>query len=92
MIQKTFQSRLFRKKINSDDPEYWELLLAEILFRLQEIDQLKCPCTACISEKAYLQNLIQKMVNELHIHRFRQPNFAGVGDCGRTSEPLPPRA
>lgn len=92
MDKKDFKSRLFNKKILTDDQDYWKLLLAEVLFRLQEIEQLNCPCNICLTEKIHLKQLINNMVKDFHIMRFRQPGFTGVGDCERTSEPLPPRA
>lgn len=90
MQRKTFISRLFKRKINSDDLAYWDYLYAEILYRIKQIEDLNCPCGDCFSDKAKTKHLSEKIIIDDHVPENKRPtNFTGIGDCGRR---LPPRA
>jgi hypothetical protein len=89
MERKEFKSRLFRKKIKADEKDYWFFLYAEILHRLKQLDDLKCPCSYCFSEKLRLEHLFQQIEDEGHILPNRKANkFTGEGDCGRRLGPV----
>jgi hypothetical protein len=89
MQRKDFKSRLFRKNIKSDDFDYWFYLCAESLYRLKQLDDLKCPCGFCFSEKIRLEHLIEKMEDENHIAANPKVNkLSGKGDCGRRLGPV----
>jgi hypothetical protein len=89
MERKIFKSRLFSRKINPDNVDYWQLLYAEILFRLREIRELKCTCSSCISDSLRLENTLKQMVKEGHIKENPKPqSFTGKGDCGRRLGPV----
>ena len=93
MERKTFYSRIFKKKINPDNIEYWNFLLAEILYRLKSVEKLNCPCGSCFSDKIKLENLIDKLINDGHVDKFKVPtSFTKEGDCGRKINPISPRA
>lgn len=93
MERKTFYSRVFKKKINTDNVEYWNFLFAELLFRLKSLKELNCPCGSCFSDKIKLDYLIDQLIEKGHADKFKRPtNFTGCGDCGRKINPIPPRA
>jgi hypothetical protein len=89
MQRKEFKSRLFKKVIKIDDLDYWYYLYAESLYRLKQLDDLKCPCGFCFTEKVRLEHLIQKMAEENHIPTNPKANkLSGKGDCGRRLGPV----
>jgi hypothetical protein len=89
MQRKVFKSRLFKKKIKPEDLDYWYFLYAEVLYRLKQLNDLKCPCSFCFSEKLQLEHLIQKMEGNHHIPPNPKANrFIGKGDCGRKLGPV----
>jgi hypothetical protein len=89
MFKKQFKSRLFKKIIKIEELDYWSFLYAEIIYRLNQLDDLKCSCGFCFSEKVRLEHLIQKMEDENHIAANPKANkFSGKGDCGRRLGPV----
>ena len=89
MKRKPFKSKLFNRKINDDNVDYWLLLYADILFRLREIEELKCPCHACFKDRLHLLYLIQRLIEENHLKKtIRTTDGKGVGDCGRRLGPV----
>jgi len=89
MQRKEFKSRLFKKIIKIDDLDYWSYLYAESLYRLKQLDDLKCTCGFCFSEKVRLEHLIQQMEEENHIAANPKANkLSGKGDCGRRLGPV----
>ena len=90
MERKTFYSRMFKRKIKTDNVDYWTFLYTEILFRLKALEELKCPCSSCFSDKVKLQHLLEQLMEAGHIEKIKRPaNFTDLGDCGRR---LGPRA
>ena len=82
MEQKTFKSRLFNRKIEIDNPDYWTILYSEILHRLRQLDDLNCFCHHCLDEVKKLNKIIDDMIQEKHIEDNPKPrNFAGQGYC-----------
>jgi hypothetical protein len=89
MQRKQFKSRLFKKVINKNDLDYWSYLYAESLYRLKQLDDLKCSFGFCFSEKVRLEHLIQQMEEENHIPTNPKANkLSGRGDCGRRLGPV----
>jgi len=89
MERKLFKSRLFKKTIKIDDLDYWSYLYAESLYRIRQLDDLKCPCGYCFGEKVRIEHLIQKMEEENHIPPNPKANkLSGRGDCGRRLGPV----
>lgn len=89
MQRKQFKSRLFKKIIKIDDLDYWSYLYAESLYRLKQLDDFKCPCGFCFSEKVRLEYLIRQMEEENHIPANLKANkLSGRGDCGRRLGPV----
>lgn len=89
MQRKTFKSRLFKKNIKADELDYWKFLYSEILFRLNQITDLNCPCGECMTERIWLKHLLTKMEEENHIPQNRKASkLTGIGDCGRTLGPV----
>jgi hypothetical protein len=88
MERKTFYYRMFKRKIKTYNVDYWTFLYAEILFRLKALEELKCPCRSCFSDKVKLQHLLEQHIEAGHIDKIKSPaNFTGVGDCGRRLKP-----
>jgi hypothetical protein len=84
---------MFKRKINVDNVDYWNFLYAEVLFRLKAVEELKCPCGSCFSDKLKFNHLIDRLIEDGHIDKIKRPtNFIGEGDCGRKIKPLSPRA
>ncbi|MFC2094546.1 hypothetical protein ACFLSH_02845 [Bacteroidota bacterium] len=89
MKRKEFKSRLFKKKIKADDKDYWFFLFAEVQYRLKQLDDLKCPCGHCFSEKLSLEQILIKLEKDQHIPSNPKANkFTGKGDCGRRLGPV----
>ena len=89
MKRKDFKSRLFKKKIRTDNKDFWFFLYAEILYRLKQLADLKCPCGHCFSEKLKLEHLIQQMEEDQHIQPNPKANkLTSKGDCGRRLCPV----
>jgi hypothetical protein len=89
MQRKDFKSRLFRKKIKSDDLDYWFYLYAEALYRLKLNSELNCPCSDCWVEKTKLNHLLILLEEEGHIPPIKRKNkMTGKGDCGRRLGPV----
>jgi hypothetical protein len=61
MKKKNFRSQLFRKEINENDPEYWIKVYAELLFRIDELEEQKCNCFKCQTDLDKYLKFIQKL-------------------------------
>jgi hypothetical protein len=89
MQRKDFKSRLLKRKIKKEEMDYWSFLYAESLYRLKELDDLKCPCDFCWTERVRLEHLIHQMEEENHIPSNPKANkLSGKGDCGRRLGPV----
>ena len=87
---KSFKSQLFKQIIKPDNPSYWSYLYAEILFRLKQLDDHKCPCKKCYMDKHNFEWQLSEIENEGNIEKlFRLEEPGSVGYCGRAE--LPPR-
>lgn len=64
MIKKDFRSQLFRKEILTNDPEYWIKVYAELLFRIDELEEQKCNCFKCQSDLITYQKFFNKLKSE----------------------------
>lgn len=85
MEKKAFISRLFNRKVLETEKDYWAFLYAETLFRINQIDDLNCPCSKCYSDKIRFIHLIETIHWDDHIPPNPKPlNFTGKGDCGRS--------
>jgi hypothetical protein len=60
MKKKNFRSRLFRKEINENDPEYWIKVYAELLFRINELEEQKCNCFKCQTDLDNYKSFFEK--------------------------------
>jgi hypothetical protein len=89
MIRKEFKSRLFKKKIKADEKDYWFFLCTEVIYRLKQLDELKCPCGHFFSEKLRLEQLLIQIEEDQHIQSNPKANkLTGKGDCGRRLGPV----
>ncbi len=89
MYRKEFKSRLFKKKIRADDKDFWFFLYAEVQYRLKQLDDLKCPCGHCFSEKLRLEQILIQIEEDQHIQSNPKANkLTGKGDCGRRLGPV----
>jgi len=55
MERKEFKSKLFSKKIEADDKDYWFYLYADVLYRLKQLTDLNCSCGSCFQIKSTLK-------------------------------------
>ena len=84
-----FKSRLFKKKIKSEEKDYWFYLYSETLFRIKQLNDLNCPCSFCFAEKLKLEHLLKQIEEEGFIPPIPKKNkLTGIGDCGRKSGPV----
>ena len=60
MKKKNFRSQLFRKEIHENDPEYWIKVYAELLFRINELEEQKCNCFKCQTDLSNYKSLFEK--------------------------------
>jgi len=89
MERKEFKSKLFSKKIEADDKDYWFYLYADVLYRLKQLTDLNCSCGSCFSDKIHFKNLLDKMESEGHIKPHPKAiKITGQGDCGRRLGPI----
>jgi hypothetical protein len=89
MQRKNFKSRLFSKKIKSDDLDYWYYLYADALYRLKLNTELNCPFSECWVEKTKLNHLLDEIEEAGQIPPIRKKNnWTGKGDCGRRLGPV----
>jgi hypothetical protein len=61
MQKKVFFSRLFRKNVIPEDPEYWYKVLAETLFRIDYLKEKDCSCMGCKKELQELEEFLPKI-------------------------------
>jgi len=87
MDKKTFHSRLFKRKIQPDNPDYWIILYAEVQHRLKQIEDLNCLCHFCRDERNSLQWTLKNLIKDDHIEENPKPrNFAGKGYCAKIKD------
>jgi len=60
MKKKNFRSQLFRKEIQENDPEYWVKVYAELLFRINELEEQKCNCFKCQTDLGNYKSFFEK--------------------------------
>ena len=69
MAKKIFWSQLFVRKIQTDDPEYWQKAYAELLYRLDDYNEKNCSCMLCNEKKNKLienkSNLKSKLLSSI---------------------------
>ena len=80
MKRKTFYSRMFKRRIKTDNVDYWTFLYAEILFRLKALEELKCPCSSCFGDKVKLQHLLEQLMEAGHINKIPANGTAPTTD------------
>ena len=89
MKRKSFESRLFKKIIKSNELDYWFFLYAESLYRLKLNIELNCPCSHCWVERSKLNHILDRIEEEGHIPAIkRKSKLTGKGDCGRRLGPV----
>ncbi len=82
MDKKDFYSRLFNRKIKTDNPDFWIFLYAEVQHRLKQIEDLNCLCHFCENEQFQLKNILSRLIKDGHIKENPKPtNFARKGYC-----------
>lgn len=64
MKKNNFRSKLFRKEIHENDPEYWIKVYAELLFRIDELEEQKCNCFKCQTDLNSYQNFFNKLKSD----------------------------
>ena len=57
---KPFHSKLFRKEIKPEDPEYKQKVYAEALYLYFEYQEKNCTCSLCRNEKEKLYNYLKE--------------------------------
>ena len=60
MKKKNFRSQLFRKEIHQNDPEYWIKVYAELLFRINELEEQQCNCFKCQTDLSNYKSFFEK--------------------------------
>jgi len=61
MNKKMFDSRLFRKNVIPEDPDYWFKVLAETLYRIDYLKEKNCTCLICQNELSTLIEFLPKL-------------------------------
>ena len=61
-MAKPFYSRLFRKEIKPNDPEYKKRVYAEALYLYFELVEKKCTCAVCKGKKEDLYEYLKKNI------------------------------
>jgi len=82
MNKKAFFSRLFERKTDINNPDFWIFLYAEVQHRLKQIEDLNCLCHFCQHEQFQLKRILSFMIKDGHIEENPKPtNFIGKGYC-----------
>ena len=58
MEKKSFQSQLFRRKIEVCEKDYWSIVFAETLFRIDDLEIRKCTCFKCSQDLEKYKNYL----------------------------------
>jgi hypothetical protein len=48
MAQKRFYSTLFQRYVEPNEKYYWKFVYAELLFKIAELEEVKCSCMSKI--------------------------------------------
>ena len=89
MKRKSFKSHLFKRRIKSEELDFWFYLYAETLYRLKLKTELNCPCSECWVERSKLNHLLDQIEEAGHIPEIkRKSKMTGKGDCGRRLGPV----
>jgi len=67
MKKENFRSQLYRKEILENDPEYWIKVYAELLFRIDELEEQKCNCFKCQTDLGNYKSFFEKFKSEKNI-------------------------
>ena len=67
MKKKAFNSQLFRKEILENDPDYWIKVYAELLFRIEELEDQKCNCYKCQADLKNYMEYFEKLKSAKNI-------------------------
>ena len=87
MDKKAFFSRLFNRKIQPDNSDFWIILYAEVQHRLKQIEDLNCHCHFCSDEKRHLEYVLSDMYKTGHAKENPKPtNFIKKGYCKKILE------
>ncbi len=63
MKEKKFYSELFKRYIIPNEKDYWAYTRAEVLFRLDELNEKKCTCIGCTNDRKKYELFLQKLKN-----------------------------
>jgi hypothetical protein len=61
MRKKKFYSNLFNKYIEPNDPFFKQMVIAELLFRINQLEESKCDCMNCNAELKKYKEFLESM-------------------------------
>lgn len=61
MKKKDFHSQLFKRQIHVLDPDYWPIVRAETLFRINDLEIRNCSCFKCKQDLENLKDFWEKL-------------------------------
>lgn len=64
MKKNEFYSNLFGRAIKKSEPEYDKFIIAELLYRLHQIEQSNCNCTSHMQEKDKYEKELSKRLKK----------------------------
>lgn len=62
---KKFYSRLFKRYVEQNNKNYWRLVYAELLYRIDYLEERKCNCFRCNTELQSYKEYLKKLKKEI---------------------------
>lgn len=63
MRKKNFHSQLFNRTINKTDKDYKSFVIAELLYRIYDLDFRDCSCMDCVLLKTKYSDYLKKTLD-----------------------------
>ena len=73
MEKKSFQSQLFRRKIEVSEQDYWPIVYSETLFRIDDLEFRKCSCFKCTTDLENYKDLLTRLRSASVLSQNKKP-------------------
>jgi len=73
MEKKAFRSQLFRRKIDVNETDYWSIVWAETLFRIDDLEVRKCSCFKCSTDLEKYNEFLTRLRSSSLLPQNKEP-------------------
>jgi len=73
MEKKAFRSQLFRRKIDVYESDYWSIVWAETLFRIDDLEFRKCTCFKCLTDLEEYKGFLTRLRSASLLPQYKEP-------------------